>query len=227
MLLSPFGLLLLVPGVVYAHGGHNSSDATHSDYSAIFSRNDEIAQRLSKDTVQGVRKMSADEGEKFYLEYWSFVDAGALAGYENSTSVFQDLKGRGDVDNAHPIFLARSFPLRSASSLEQSESGWGLETRDFSCPSGTNACTSIGRSDRCCSSGSTCEIVTDTGSGDVGCCPSGETCSRIVGSCQSGYTMCSQALGGGCCIPGYECVPGGCQCNPIPGSTLISANLII
>jgi hypothetical protein len=206
MLLLPFGLLLL-SGAVRAYQKNNSSNASHSDYSDIFRRNDEIAQRLSEGAVQGVRKMSPDEGEKFFLEYWSFA-GDALAGDERSSAFLE----RGEVDeNEYPAFLTRSFPFQSASSLERSESARGLESRDFKCPTGTNVCTSIGRSDRCCNTGSTCEIVTDTGSGDVGCCPSGETCSGTVGSCSSGYTTCSQALGGGCCIPGYECVSGGCE----------------
>lgn len=48
------------------------------------------------------------------------------------------------------------------------------------------------------------------GAGDVGCCPEGQKCSGVIGRCAEGYTACSGALGGGCCIPGYECVRGGC-----------------
>ncbi|KAJ5131832.1 hypothetical protein N7448_005990 [Penicillium atrosanguineum] len=195
MLLLPF-LSLLVSGI-YADVT-NSSDTSHS-YNNIFQRNDEITRRLSQDIIQGIRKMAPDEGEKFFLSYYNF----AVSTDGNSTLSDRDL----DPKYEYPL-LARSFPFQSA--LEVPGNALGLETRDFNCPTGTNACTSIGRSDRCCSTGSTCEIVTDTGSGDVGCCPSGEVCSGTVGSCASGYTTCSAALGGGCCIPGYECVSGGC-----------------
>lgn len=213
MLLLPFGVSLFVSGVVCAYERNTSSDISYTDYDSILRRNDEIVQRLAEDTVQGVRKMTGDEGEKFLFEYWSFAG-------DEGNSTRDSLESRGVDENGYPAFLARSFPFQSASSLERSVGWSGLESRDFQCPTGTGACTSIGRSDRCCSSGSTCEIVTDTGSGDVGCCPSGETCSGTVGSCLGGYTTCSQTLGGGCCIPGYECVSGGCTCNSFLGSTL-------
>ncbi|GAB7352046.1 hypothetical protein MBLNU459_g2555t1 [Dothideomycetes sp. NU459] len=35
-------------------------------------RNLEIEQKLAVDALAGVRKMSSDEGEKFYMEYWQF-----------------------------------------------------------------------------------------------------------------------------------------------------------
>ncbi|KAJ6131131.1 hypothetical protein N7523_001591 [Penicillium sp. IBT 18751x] len=195
MLLRPFLFLLI--SCVYADV-NNSSNTSHS-YLKTSLHDDEITRRLSRDTIQGIRKMSSDEGEKFYLSYYNF--AGSTDG--NSTLSERDL----DPKYKFPL-LARSLPFQFA--LEREGNAFGLETRDFKCPTGTNACTSIGRSDRCCSTGSTCEIVTDTGSGDVGCCPAGELCSGTVGSCASGYATCSEALGGGCCIPGYECVSGGC-----------------
>lgn len=214
MLLLPF-LSLLVSGI-YADVT-DSSDLSHS-YKNTSNRDDEITRRLSQDTIQGIRKMSADEGEKFFLSYYNFAES--IDG--NSTLSERDL----DPEYEYPL-IARSFPFQSA--LEIPRNGLGLETRDFKCPTGTNACTSIGRSDRCCSTGSTCEIVTDTGSGDVGCCPGGEVCSGTVGSCASGYATCSEVLGGGCCIPGYECVSGGCECPSlllvlIPGISLERAN---
>jgi hypothetical protein len=189
---------------------NNSSDTTPDE---IF-RNEKITARLSQETIQGLRKMSLDEGEKFFLSYYSFAsesidaEAGNANGSGNSTTLSSNNKNRS-LDRSE--FLARSFPFESASFLERSAGFLGLEIRDFKCPAGTKACTSISRSDRCCGTGSTCEIITDTGSGDVGCCPDGEVCSGTVGSCASGYSTCSEALGGGCCIPGYECVSGGCE----------------
>jgi hypothetical protein len=162
-----------------------------------------------------VKKMSDDEGEKFFLDYWSFGD---VPSYSNRSE--QQLAE----DGFSPApFVAQSYPFGPSYSLGSNGdnqfiprgSSFGannlLETRDFKCPTGTSACTSIGRSDRCCGAGETCEIVADMGHGDVGCCPSWKMCSGMIGSCQSGYTVCSQALGGGCCIPGYDCVPGGCE----------------
>ncbi|KAJ5684699.1 uncharacterized protein N7477_001044 [Penicillium maclennaniae] len=171
MLLLPFLSLLI--SCVYADV-NNSSNTSHS-YLKTSLHDDEITRRLSRDTIQGIRKMSSDEGEKFFLSYYNF--AGSTDG--NSTLSERDL----DPKYEYPL-LARSFPFQSA--LEKEGTAFGLETRDFKCPTGTNACTSIGRSNRCCSTGSTCEIVTDIGSGDVGCCPAGELCSGTVGSCASG-----------------------------------------
>ncbi|KAJ6130919.1 hypothetical protein N7512_003699 [Penicillium capsulatum] len=136
---------------------------------------------LSARSVQGVRKMGFDEGEKFFFEDWRFID------------------------DSSALLIPRSYPLEEA--FHPSRRGW-LKARDFKCPTDTHACTNIHRSDRCCGLGSTCELVKDTGSGEVGCCANGSICSGVVGSCQRGYTACSSALGGGCCIPGYECVPG-------------------
>lgn len=196
----------------------------------IYRRNEEIAAQLAERPIQGVRKMSTDEGEKFFFDYWRFGDdlQGSIFGREvqEGNSTMTDLAQDPRPENpdysaegglADALFLARSYPFKPAFSLEsRSWSEWAnpLTGRDFKCPTGTNACTSIGRSDRCCGTGDTCEIVPDTGSGDVGCCPAGETCYGGIGSCQSGYTGCSQALGGGCCIPGYDCVRGGCEYYP-------------
>lgn len=232
------GLFLLISGpIADAIEENNASSNLDGSHEVLYSkatenilrRNAEIASRLAEKPVQGVRKMSDDEGEKFFLDYWQFTD-GSQGDFSerqvvdaNATSLFpgsgqwdsqQDEGVDAENDLPTAIFLGRSFPFEPAFSLEgRSENSWRnlLGSRDFKCPTGTSACTSIGRSDRCCGTGDTCEIVQDTGSGTVGCCPSGQTCFGAVGSCQSGYTGCSQALGGGCCIPGYDCVPGGCE----------------
>lgn len=228
LVLPAFSLFLLVS----ASGNQGTKPSSDGDieyqndttlaFSAedILRRNEEIASRLAEKPVQGVRKMSNDEGEKFFLDYWRFLDDSQENLFERQVLVGDDTTADSSLDPAvendfpDAIFLARSYPFQPAFSLEsKSGSKWGnpLERRGFKCPTGTNACTSIGRSDRCCGTGDTCEVVKDTGSGDVGCCPAGENCSGGIGSCQSGYTGCSQALGGGCCIPEYDCVPGGCE----------------
>ncbi|KAL2832056.1 hypothetical protein BDW59DRAFT_114903 [Aspergillus cavernicola] len=151
-------------------------------------------------SVQGMQKMSDDEGEKFFLNYWHFEEETIIA---NSTEV-QD----------HTTILPRSYPFQPPFSL-------GLERfsdlrlsplvrKDFECPSGTHGCSSISRPESCCRTDETCVVVDDTGSGDVGCCPAGQNCSGTIGSCWQGYTNCPSSQGGGCCIPGYDCVDGGC-----------------
>lgn len=213
-------LLVLAPGIQAqtlspeADQGCQNESISLPSAGDIRRRNEEIASRLAETPVQGVRKMSDDEGEKFYLDYWQFL------GDAQETVLKREVLDSNDTttdlsENDFPdaIFLPRSYPFQPASSLEisTSRSRGLLEARGFKCPTGTNQCTSIGRSDRCCGTSDTCEVVPDTGSGDVGCCPIGETCSSTVGYCQDGYTLCSQALGSGCCIPGYDCVPGGCE----------------
>ena len=185
----------------------------------ILQRNAAITSQLAAGPALGVKKMSEDEGEKFFLDYWSFGD--------DSSSGNISERYLSDEDGfSLARFVAQSYPFGPAYSLgsdgdsqflhrENNDSANNLfEKRDFKCPTGTTACVSIGRSDRCCGSGETCEIVADTGHGNVGCCPSWKTCSGMIGSCQSGYTACPHALGGGCCIPGYECVEGGCEWIP-------------
>ncbi|KAJ5689727.1 hypothetical protein N7462_004119 [Penicillium macrosclerotiorum] len=177
---------------------------------SVFRRNEQNASWMADRSVQGVRKMSDDEGEKFFLEYWQFggeaqtsLPERGLAG-ENTT--VEEVQSEFSPD----FFLARSYSFRPSHEPKIGDRSDLLQSRDFKCPTGMTACTSIHRSDRCCNTGDTCELVEDTGLGSVGCCPKGKTCSGTIGSCQSEYTACSQALGGGCCIPGYDCVEGGC-----------------
>ena len=224
-------LLLVLTSPCTATNQINSLFSTSERYDQyeILRRNEDIASRLAQTPIHGVRKMSTDEGEKFFLDYWSFVDEtqGCLSERDMVDANDERQHQYDSVDremyHSSNLFHPRSFPFQPSFGWEaaavansnSNSSPWIgrilLEQRDFRCPSGTQACTSIGRSDRCCSTGDTCELVTDTGSGDVGCCPNGETCSGVVGSCPSQYTTCSSALGGGCCIPGYECVSGGCK----------------
>ncbi|GKZ18949.1 hypothetical protein AbraIFM66951_001909 [Aspergillus brasiliensis] len=162
--------------------------------------------------------MTDDEGEKFFLDYWLFDEA-YTAGNTSDTSNSLSQSQPYSLDTTEKVdFQPRSYPFRPSypSDLEVERRGWSehfspLLRRDFKCPSGTNGCSSIDRPESCCSTGDTCVLVNDTGSGDVGCCPKGETCSGTIGSCQNGYSSCSSSLGGGCCIPGYECVTGGCM----------------
>jgi hypothetical protein len=176
----------------------------------ISRRNSQIASQLAEGPARGVRKMSDNEGEKFFLDYWDFAGSlSALSERELSANVNLTMVDTESKNGYSPArFVAQSYPFGQSFPPVFEE---GLQARNFKCPTGTSACTSIGRSDRCCGSGETCEIVADTGHGNVGCCASWQTCSGMIGSCANGYTACSQALGGGCCIPGYDCVEGGCE----------------
>jgi hypothetical protein len=187
----------------------SSPASTYSDNDIVRHIN-EIESRLASTPIHGLKKMSPDEGEKFFFDYWSFgpESQGQLSGREEEQIQSNDTLGIDDLPS-NP-FHPRSYPFQPSFPFEANR--WSLlSSRDFKCPTGTQACTSIGRSDRCCNTGDTCEHVKDTGSGDVGCCPNGNTCSNVVGACPGSETTCSEALGGGCCIAGYECVTGGCK----------------
>ncbi|KAF7586226.1 hypothetical protein BBP40_009224 [Aspergillus hancockii] len=210
MLVLPLLAWALGPAPLLAQALTNNNSSIHHNAAdlekyKVLQRNAAIQSQLAQSPVRGIKKMSSDEGEKFFLDYWYF-EAG------NST----DLQSPENSETGHSDIESRSYPYQPSYSLDPDGGpNWmghfsPLLRRDFKCPAGTNACTSINRPNSCCSTGSTCEIVEDTGSGDVGCCPSGQMCSGTIGSCQKGYTSCPASLGGGCCIPGYECVSGGC-----------------
>lgn len=175
---------------------------------ALVRRESDASARLQRQQPLKMRKMSTDPGEKFYLHYWSF-----------------DGQSDSNLDEWDNTTLSRTFepalPLHADSLLPRPQN-WRrylrltipspitLDKRDFVCPSGTNACTSIDRPNVCCPSSSTCQIVPDTGLGDVGCCDASETCAGSLSNCPSEYTSCPNNPGGGCCLPGYACYQEGC-----------------
>ena len=178
----------------------------------------------------GVRKMSGDESEMFFMEYWQIDtklgDADILSYRDRNRQI---IRNRGPdlvestalgLQNASiPHILEAPFALhterRTMSNpllrrLPQALSLLG--ERAFQCPSGTSDCSSISRPNSCCPSGETCQLITDSGQGDVGCCGQEQSCSQQVAGCQQGYSSCPGTQGGGCCIPGYVCVGVGCKC---------------
>lgn len=148
--------------------------------------------------------MSEDEGEKFFFDYWDFEGADEVG----LTATNETFNPQSYDNHEAPEIQPRVYPFRPSVSTNMGFSP--LFRRDFKCPTGTFACTAIDRPNSCCGAGDTCVLVQDTGLGDVGCCPQGQTCSGVIGSCQQGYMSCPASMGGGCCIPGYECVSGGC-----------------
>lgn len=158
-------------------------------------------QAVSPKKPVGVRKMSNDSGEKFFMHYWHFEEDDNVA----NTTEAQDSTSHTEIERSS--ILPREYYFQPP----LFEHSAPLAPRDFQCPAGTKACTSIDRSDICCGTDESCVQVEDTGSGDVGCCPAGQDCSGTIGSCWEGYTTCPSSLGGGCCFPGYECVDGGCK----------------
>jgi hypothetical protein len=193
---------------------------------AVVRRNVEIQQKLQHQPAAGVRKMSDDPGEMFFLDYWSF----APSVDEHDSSTVSGNKTAAQIDRCRPLHTNDSlaisfeppFPLHSDNDVTHSpvmprnlraplfERSY-LDRRGFQCPNGTAACTAL-NPNVCCALGETCQTVQNsgTGLGSVGCCPDGETCGGSLSACPSGYTSCPYNPGGGCCIPGYSCYDVGC-----------------
>lgn len=156
----------------------------------------------------GARKMTEDEAEMFFLDYWQFDEEDVpIRRRSLELEYLNQTMGDG---------LLAPLLLHSASSGQSHISNRMnyLFKRDFQCPAGTNSCESIQRPNSCCSTDETCVSVTDTGQGDVGCCPSGQSCTNAVSSCDTsaGYTSCEgTSANGGCCIPGFVCFGVGCK----------------
>lgn len=176
-----------------------------------------------------VRKMMDNEGEMFFQDYWQFdqeADDSAASQPEPTSSKLRPKTYSHALDpadrwtNASLLLPFQApFALHRDFDSPPSISHWArallpqLHDRAFHCPTDTDACTSIDRPNSCCPSGSSCQLVTDSGQGDVACCGSGQTCAGNVQDCAAGYTNCPGAAGGGCCVPGYACIGTiGCKC---------------
>lgn len=191
----------------------------------------DIEQKLSRKRPIGVRKMDGDEGAMFFPEYWQFdLDETDDPTYAAKTQKKPQRRSpkqekcrptTGEIWNNATLIYPLQAPLLAHSEEETTLSPAGrlvhhvaralipsMQKRDFKCPGNTFSCMSIDRPNSCCSPGQSCELVADTGLGDVGCCSAGQTCPEELSGCRSEYTACS---GGGCCIPGYDCLGVGCK----------------
>ena len=181
----------------------------------------------------GIRKMSGDEAEMFFPEYWSFettsdhnpeVNLDKRVPTLHSLKPFNDREASAECTNASmPQPLQAPFALHANEEfddrpllrrlLNSPRATFHPEKRDFQCPGDTTVCSSINQPNSCCPAGTTCQSITDSGNGAVGCCPSGQTCSEQVSDCQAPDISCPESSGGGCCIPGYICSGVGCKCS--------------
>ena len=185
-------------------------------------RNVDLQGKLLRQRPVGMRKMTTDKGEMFFLEYWRFEEGqgdefdGPL---KRRTSDIQMLDNPLDSFNTS-ILQSPKPPLLQHESHENNQrpllarylnlQRMQIYPRDFICPTGTSNCSYINQPNSCCENGLTCNIVPDTGLGVVGCC-AGSSCSGQVASCPASYTSCPSSQGGGCCIPGYVCSGVGCK----------------
>ncbi|KAI5286589.1 hypothetical protein KEM54_006662 [Ascosphaera aggregata] len=184
-------------------------------------REELVMKMLSQQGPVGVKKMSSnDPGEKFWLSYWDLGDGtSSPSNLTRRNDGNDDVQARSDLNN-YSIPLAPALPLHYVEVPRQQK--WSrnlfskntrqlLSKRDYKCPDNSFPCDSIGRPDKCCGNGDTCQKVQDTGLGDVGCCSGNNNCaSNSLDRCPWGYSNCPHHYGGGCCMPGYECVSEGC-----------------
>ncbi|KAI1402307.1 hypothetical protein F4819DRAFT_485770 [Hypoxylon fuscum] len=184
-----------------------------------------------------LRKMSLDEGEKFMPHYYVF---GPAASPLNARAAEEELLLSGNSSAAIPFLppYPRHYDYqgtglgarvgeggRSQEKSREEDSGSSsqllyrrmrevlskLQGRQFACPQGTHSCTNIDQPNYCCTTGTTCFVVTNApNAGNVGCCPDGNNCGVTVGLCTDGSTACPANVGGGCCIPGFVCADIGC-----------------
>lgn len=214
-------ILLLSPRI-HAQAWH----ADLAPYEKYFPEHEEhlrnewqIRQRMQSEEPVGMRKLSGDAGEKFFLDYWRFED-------DPSDSVSRGLSRDTDsvlnYDVEVPPTANESSAMLLAPVLLHSDSNdailfrylrRNIFERSFQCPTGTSNCASIGQPNSCCQTGEVCVSVADSPVGPVGCCPSGESCNGAVATCNTaqGYTSCPNSPNGGCCIPGYACKDVGCR----------------
>lgn len=164
--------------------------------------------KVKSQTPVAVRKMMGQEAEMFFQEFWQFEQDDPQASF--SSNALHEPATWPNSSKLLPFFApiarhhasdASSFPIRWARGLVPQ-----LHSRAFQCPTNTNACTTINRPNSCCPLGDTCQLVTNTGQGEVACCGNGQTCAGNVQDCANGYQSCPSNEGGGCCLPGYACV---------------------
>lgn len=155
----------------------------------------------------GVKKMSGDESEKFWPEYWGFSDGVQAELGPMVRREYDDEEEAMLLANSSAILAVRPpYLIHQASSA--SDALARLEKRDFTCPTGTTGCA--GHPSSCCNTGDTCVTVQDTGFGTVGCCRAGATCAGVITTCGVN-SPCPSDMGGGCCLPGYTCSGIGCK----------------
>ena len=178
-----------------------------------------------------VRKMSNDQGEMFFPEYWHFepetngaskLELDKRRHTPHPLGPLEDESVVKDWVNASmPQPLQAPFALHTNRQLDTRPlfsrllhppgAIFARDTRNFACPSGTSNCTSINRPYSCCAAGLVCQRTTDSGLGDVGCCEPGQVCGNEVSGCPEADLACPDSLGGGCCIPGSQCNGVGCE----------------
>ncbi|KAJ5660096.1 GPI anchored protein [Penicillium longicatenatum] len=255
MQLLPTVVLLLLNAVSTCSAteyANSSLEVVESSPASTYSDNDivrhinEIESRLASTPIHGLKKMSPDEGEKFFFDYWSFgpESQGQLSGREEEQIQSNDTLGIDDLPS-NP-FHPRSYPFQP--SLPFQANRWSLlSSRDFKCPTGTQACGCVFVSVVTVTIHSTVTLSTKTYSSVPQGSPSSSqstsntattenlvpparptgiststkgTTSR-VSVCPTGFYACSAVYHGGCCQIGRNCDTTSC---PTTSSTTFTSD---
>lgn len=199
---------------------------------SVIRRNLDIQGKFASHKPVGLQKMSSDEGEMFFPEYWRFDtkddDPSKMPAIDKRGPALSLTHGANedtweDLPKNDTLLHSLQAPFMIHSNqwidsqpavrrLRQLRRAllFQLDSRDFKCPVDTFSCSSIDRANSCCPTGESCQLIAQSSLGDVGCCAAGQTCSQELSGCQDGYISCPGSFGGGCCIPGYQCVGIGC-----------------
>lgn len=172
-------------------------------------------ERLQVEKPIGMRQMSDDQDEMFFLDYWLF-DEESSDGSDHCPIRPPGRSFGGNISLSSEDALLPPLLVHSIGEMHQKR-GWlgpyaEFAKRDFQCPQGYGNCGAMGAPGLCCPGGQTCVSISNSNSGNVGCCPAGQTCANgvSVGDCDTnaGYQSCPS--GPGCCIPGFSCQSTGC-----------------
>ncbi|PMD66001.1 uncharacterized protein K444DRAFT_607419 [Hyaloscypha bicolor E] len=198
--------------------------------------------RLGRSPV-GVLKMSSDEGEKFYMDYWQFegeleqsqlLNTGISLRARDEEEEARLLANSSATVSFRPPFALHTEEwsdtlgfedLRARNVVDDRSSAAVLAMltkRGFQCPTGTANCTDAGFPNSCCPTTEFCYQIQDTGLGPVGCCPNGSVCGGTISPCNAPNTACDDnSFGGGCCIPNFVCAGIGCVINSTLVTTIV------
>lgn len=181
----------------------------------LYKRHEEVRHRMAMQSPLGIRKMSGDPSEMFFVDYWGFDgEQPREPGFDLEIAVKNISRPAPEAEQTQePHRAAHRARSRDVESFIPSANSTvvfdllpplllhsttqsplpklprnlaHLFPRSFQCPQDTQPCNSIARPNSCCSTSETCVLIPDTGLGDVGCCPRGQSCSgSSVGSCNA------------------------------------------
>lgn len=185
------------------------------EHDALVRRGLESMKKIQYQNPIGMRKMSTDPDEMFFLDYWEFEDSNS----EDNICPINRSDYTPGANESYSNILQPPVLLHSSSKPESRHALFArynlFAKRDFQCPINYSNCSSANAPSLCCPNGQTCINIQNNGAGTVGCCPANANCGSTpqVGGCASnqGYNSCSGVSNGGCCIPGFTCYGTGCK----------------